>query len=352
MKQFTLSNDQITTLRLAHRSEKDRKKAYKLNAIILLGTGWTISQVKDALLIDDETLRRYVNLYKTYGIKGLLSTNHKGSQCYLSEDHIERLCIELDNQIYLTVKDVVDYVRKTFLVDYSISGMCDLLHRIGYEYKKPKLVPGDPDIDKQEIFIKHYTDFMLNKKNSVDVFFVDAVHPEHNTMGAYGWIKCGVKKELKTNSGRQRLNLHGAMHAETLDITLLESETINGDSRIDLITILNQRYFMSSEIILILDNAKYHYSKEVKEHLLTCPRVKLVFLPSYSPNLNERLWKFFKKKVLYNRYHENVSQFREASIHFSKTLINSMRRSPLLWAGDLNLTIPRNHSRWVYLICW
>lgn len=112
------------------------------------------------------------------------------------------------------------------------------------------------------------------------------------------------------------------MHAETLDITLLESETINGDSTIDLITTLNQRYFTLSEIILILDNAKYHYSKEVKEHLLTCPRVKLVFLPSYSPNLNliERLWKFFKKKVLYNRYHENVSQFREASIHFFKNI--------------------------------
>jgi transposase len=41
-------------------------------------------------------------------------------------------------------------------------------------------------------------------------------------------------------------------------------------------------------------------------------------LPSYSPNLNliERLWKFFKKKVLANRYYENYEDFKEAVLHF------------------------------------
>ena len=42
--------------------------------------------------------------------------------------------------------------------------------------------------------------------------------------------------------------------------------------------------------------------------------VVLVFLPSYSPNLNliERLWKFVKKKVLYGKYYERAALFREA----------------------------------------
>jgi len=47
--------------------------------------------------------------------------------------------------------------------------------------------------------------------------FIDAVHPEHNTLAAYGWIKHGQKRELKTNSGRQRLNLHGTLNAETYE---------------------------------------------------------------------------------------------------------------------------------------
>ena len=76
--------------------------------------------------------------------------------------------------------------------------------------------------------------------------------------------------------------------------------------------------FRSKKIILIADNAKYHYSKAVQENLVDHPRIRMVFLPSYSPNLNliERLWKFFKKKVLYNKYHKDVDAFRKACINF------------------------------------
>jgi transposase len=41
--------------------------------------------------------------------------------------------------------------------------------------------------------------------------------------------------------------------------------------------------------------------------------IKLLFLPSYSPNLNliERLWKFVKKQCLYNVYYENFEDFKK-----------------------------------------
>ena len=66
--------------------------------------------------------------------------------------------------------------------------MRDLLHRIGYEYKKPKLVPGNPDIKAQEIFAQQYEEFMQNKPSGSEVLFLDAVHPQHNTLAAYGRI--------------------------------------------------------------------------------------------------------------------------------------------------------------------
>ena len=39
--------------------------------------------------------------------------------------------------------------------------------------------------------------------------------------------------------------------------------------------------------------------------------IKLVFLPPFSPNLIliERLWKFAKRKVLYNEYYPKYEQF-------------------------------------------
>jgi transposase len=37
-------------------------------------------------------------------------------------------------------------------------------------------------------------------------------------------------------------------------------------------------------------------------------------LPAYCPNLNliERLWKYFRKQVLYNRYYEHFAEFKAA----------------------------------------
>ena len=98
--------------------------------------------------------------------------------------------------------------------------MRDLLHRLNYVYKKPKLVPGNPDLVAQEIFAEQYEEFMQKKPENVEVLFADAVHPQHNTMAAYGWIKRGEKREVPTSSGRDRLNLHGAMNAETFEVTV------------------------------------------------------------------------------------------------------------------------------------
>ncbi len=74
-------------------------------------------------------------------------------------------------------------------------------------------------------------------------------------------------------------------------------------------------------IYIILDHARYHYSKEVKEYLKG-KHIKLIFLPAYSPNLNliERLWKFFKKKILYNKYYENAGEFRKACVKFFRKI--------------------------------
>ncbi len=216
--------------------------------------------------------------------------------------------------------------------------MRDLLHRVGYEYKKPKLVPGNPDIQAQEIFATQYEEFMDAKDSDAEVLFLDAVHPEHNTLSAYGWIKRGETRELKTNSGRARLNLHGAINAETYQVTLIESETINADSTITLLESIARAYPLSSEINVILDNARYHYSKEVKKYLKDS-RIKLVFLPSYSPNLNliERLWKFFKKKVLYNKYYKNIKEFRNACIKFFRNIDTHNKEIHQFMSGEFNI---------------
>ena len=88
-----------------------------------------------------------------------------------------------------------------------------------------------------------------------------------------------------------------------------------------LLETLENKYPAAKEIVVILDNAPYHYSKEVREWV-EGRRIRLVFLPTYSPQLNliERVWKFFKKKVLYNKYYKDLKEFRSASIDFFRNI--------------------------------
>lgn len=321
VKDFWLSKEQLTELRAAHRLERNKHAAYKINAVILLGSGWKLRQVKEALLLDDETLRSYVEKYHRGGIDELVKTEYPGKPSQLDDSQTRQLCDELDQKIYMTTKAVIEYVKESFGVQYSLSGMRDLLHRVGYEFKKPKLVPGNPDREAQEIFVEQYEKFMETKDPEVEVLFMDAVHPQHNTMAAYGWIRKGECRRLQTNSGRQRLNLHGAINVETMEMTVIESPTVNRDSTLQLLDVVEQKYPGAKEIIVILDNARYHYTTEVREWVKG-KRVRLVFLPSYSPELNliERVWKFFKKKVLYNKYYESLKDFRLAAINFFKNI--------------------------------
>jgi transposase len=73
-----------------------------------------------------------------------------------------------------------------------------------------------------------------------------------------------------------------------------------------------------------LDRAR---PKAVAEYLKDS-RIEQLFLPPSSPNLNliERFWKFFKRKVLYNRYHESFNAYKAACEQFFRELDSHERQ--------------------------
>ncbi len=83
-----------------------------------------------------------------------------------------------------------------------------------------------------------------------------------------------------------------------------------------------QQHQVTGKLFVISDNAKYYRSKLVAEYLSRNKRIKLIFLPSYSPNLNliERLWKFYKKEILYDTYYEKFIDFKNATIAFFENI--------------------------------
>lgn len=153
------------------------------------------------------------------------------------------------------------------------------------------------------------------------VYFVDGVHPIHNAMPAYGWIKKGCEQPLPTNTGRARLNINGALDPDSLEIIARADDTLATSSSLALLKEIEARNPKSHKIWIILDNARYYYNAEVLSYIKNSQQLVARFLPPYSPNLNliERVWRFFKKKVLYNHFYPHFQDFRNACGHFFAT---------------------------------
>ena len=304
-------------MRVVHRTCLDKRTAYRINAILLLGCGWTLEEVATALLIDEKTLRSYVKRYKTGGVKQLLKDKQIGGLGYLSEQEKKCLVEHLRKNTYQSTQDIIRYVENEFGVVYTVSGITDLLHTIGFSYKKPKIVPGKANPQAQKAFLKDYEKLKQSKGKDDPIYFMDGTHPQHNTLAGYGWIERGKEKEFKSNSGRQRLNINGALNIETMDGATVLGDAVNAETTIELFEKLEKKSSIAKVIYVICDNARYYRSKKVASYLKNS-RIRLVFLPPYSPNLNliERYWKLFKKKVLYNRYYEKFDEFKSACLKF------------------------------------
>ncbi len=116
---------------------------------------------------------------------------------------------------------------------------------------------------------------------------------------------------MRTGAGRQRYNVLGAINAVTHELVREANDGyINAQTVCALLRKLAAKHG-GGPITLILDNARYQRCKLVQELAATL-NIELLFLPPYSPNLNqiERLWKFVKKTALNSRHYPNFQEFK------------------------------------------
>lgn len=318
-----LTDHQVQVLKQAHRTIRDKKLADRIKAVLSLNAGHEYSQVASILLLDEVTLRRYVQKFQKEGLDGLLELHYTGGQTALTLTQETQLKEYLRDNTKRTAKEIVDYVAKTYQVRFSVIGATKLLHRLGFTYKKPKIVPGKADRIRQQQFLSVYDGIKNNLPPNDQIYFADSTHPEHNTKPSYGWILKGKANDkfVKTNTGRERLNLNGALNLNGKTAIVLEEEAINSRATIRLFEKLIRQQPIG-KIYLILDNASHHHSNMVRSWVKRHRRFKLIFLPPYSPNLNliERLWRFFHNKITWNHYFATFEEFRRETLKFFRHL--------------------------------
>jgi len=298
----------------------------RMNVLLLLDDGWSAERIAEALFIEAETVRAHHRRYLAGGAKAVEQLNYVGSAPVLDSEQRAVLAAELDARIYMSAKQVCDFVTRRLGVSYTPHAMAKLLRRIGFVWKQPKRVPAKADAAAQQRFLDEVlAPLMAQAAACADkpLYFVDATHPAYDAHPACGWIRRGETRTLKSNHGRANVTLNGALSWPGREVVRRHADKITAAEMIALFDELQERHATASAISIVLDNATYNRAAAVHEWLAQpgC-RIRLVYLPPYAPNLNliERLWWFFKKKTLWNTHYPTFAAFRSAIDRFFDTL--------------------------------
>jgi transposase len=179
-------------------------------------------------------------------------------------------------------------------------------------------------VSKQEEFIdmmeQLYNCACIDSKQVL--LYLDPMHQVHNNENDYAWQPKGIKgtKTVLANTGRRRLNIIGAINPVTFQPTIvLTEENCCAEVIEAFLQEVKKQYADATTICIILDNARYQRSNIVQQKAKDL-NIDLLYLPAYSPNLNliERLWRYFKKKVMKNKYYPDFTAFENAVNLFFK----------------------------------
>ena len=328
-------------------------------------TSLTQKQIAQFCLLDEDTITKIKQDFVSCGgdFESWLDTDyHGGNGSKLTVEQEQEVSKYVEDNMIASSAIIQDHIFITYQVFYSISGLVKMLHRLGFCYKKPVLVPDKLNPQLQDKWLGEYLKLEQELENQPPetrdvILFGDACHPTHNTLAHSCWQKVGREntKEIRAKTGRDRVNIMGVYGLYNQEAILEQFDTINANSILDFTKKVQQTYKWQGSgeneqnqqitqdqnksqqnqnpktIHIILDNARVHYSNIVQNWLKSdenqnanqnsLPKIQFKFLPAYSPNLNkiEPFWKYLKKQIA-NKFYSTFKEFKQAIDDFISNL--------------------------------
>ena len=258
------------------------------------------------------TLRSYLQEYQEGGLEKLTALPFYRPASEL-DGHRELVQAELALHPVATVKQARARILELTGLKRGLTQVRHWLGTCRLKRRKVGMVPAKADPEKQAVYRAETLEPRLREAQAGQrlVYFVDAAHFVLQPFLGFLWSAARVF--IQAPSGRQRLNVLGALEAVSHRLITVCNETyITAASVCELLRLIAAEA-AGRPVTIILDNARYQRCAMV-ESLAQELQIELAFLPSYSPNLNliERLWKFVKKACLYSEYYANFAAFKSA----------------------------------------
>ena len=322
---FLTPDERQTLIELSRDGLAQHRLARRANALVLLDRGMRPREVASVLLLDDGTVREWREIFETQGVEGLAGFHFGGRQARLGEEQQAELANWVADSAPRSTREVGCFIEQRFDIAFaSRSGLIALLHRLGFVHRKPAALPSRMDPEKQRQFIAAYESLLNQLPADEMVMFADAVHPVHGARPVGCWMRPDAALAVEQKTGRDHLNIHGALDLEAGQTQIHLVDRVNASSTIALLAAIERQFPARRRIHVFLDNARCHHAKPVREWLARprC-RIRLHFIPPYCPHLNpiERLWGAMHKALTHNRCSPTLRSFQTEVLTFLRRTV-------------------------------
>jgi len=165
----------------------------------------------------------------------------------------------------------------------------------------------------------------LESPEDTVLLFEDEFSLANTATTSYKWANKGQQPKVACKQrGRERKTAMGSYNYVTGQITVTFHDRGNYKSFKKHLKKVLYIYRGHSKIIMVVDNVRFHHARLLKKWLLNHPKLEIVYLPPYSPELNpvERAWWYMRKKITHNRYvhtmKDRMIAFWKMFSHFQK----------------------------------
>jgi transposase len=328
--QMNMSGDEIRELNYKIFKENNPQIQKRLLAVYLK-VFFSISNgdLAKVLYAHRNSIDTWIRIYREQGIGELMILHYRPRKSELKAyaEEIKETC---SSPLIRSVKEFAHKIEEQTGIKRGLTQVRKFIRAIGFKYLQTGHIPAKADPVKQREWKENVLDKAIKEagEGKCHLFFCDAAHFVLAPFICKAWSL--ARRFVKAAAGRNRINVLGAVHAITKQVTTLINTTYIDAGTVMTFLCQLREIYLDRPVKIVLDNARYQHCKAVME-LAESLDMELLFLPAYSPNLNiiERLWKFTKKQILYGQYYDSAQKFQEVIRTFFEEVSTK-------YAADLN----------------
>jgi len=307
----------------------------RIEAIRLLGQGYTKAEVANFLGVAESSVYEWQRKFRSGGLSAVSTKIASGRKGLLSDEQLLQIDrwlrgnprqVQFDFGLW-TRKVVRDLVRREFGIDYSLQNVGKILKMLGFSPQRPTYQALQRSEEQRRIWTEETFPAIKRRAEAegAKIFFADEAGCRTDYHTGTTWAPVGQTPAVKNPGKHYSIGMASAVSMQGAMFWMTYEGSMNSALFTEFLELLIQD--IEGKIFLVVDNVRYHSSKEVEkwtgEHK---DRIELFFLPAYSPDLNPDEWVW--KNVKCDHVSRVVPQGRDHLFEIARSALRGLRDAP------------------------